>query len=210
MDKGVQIAPLANICMQGMGGAQIGLGNYATKVKGTQIGLLNICGGEVKGVQIGLINHSKDTSTIKIGLVNVNPKTRIQMLVYGGNAAKFNAAVRFQNKLTYTMLGMGTPYLHLDDKFSGALFYRAGLHWEIVKNLRLSGDLGYYHIENFENKDDNTPERMYSLQARVNLEYHFTKKFGLFASGGYGVTRYYDKNKMYEKKPIIEFGIVLF
>lgn len=210
MNKGLQIAPLANICLQGMGGAQVGIGNYATEVKGTQIGLLNICGGEVKGVQIGLINHSKDTSTVKIGLVNINPRTRIQMLAYGGNAAKFNVAVRFLNRHTYTLLGVGTPYLRLNDKFSGAIFYRAGIHRELIKNLRLSGDLGYYHIENFENKNADTPERMYSLQARVNVEYNFTKKFGIFASGGYGMTRFYNQNKMYENKPIFELGVVLF
>ncbi len=210
MNKGIQIAPLTNICLKGMRGAQIGIGNYATQVKGTQIGLLNICGGEVKGVQIGLINHSKDTSTVKIGLVNINPKTRIQMLAYGGNTTKFNLAVRFLNRRVYTLLGVGTPYLDLNDKFSGAIFYRAGMHWELIKNLRLSGDLGYYHIENFQNKNVETPERMYSLQARINLEYNFTKKFGIFASGGYGHTRFYNKNKIYENKPIFECGIVLF
>ena len=51
---------------------------------------------------------------------------------------------------------------------------------------------------------------MYSLQARVNLEYKIRPKFSIFASGGYGMTRYYDKNKFYEKKPIIEIGVVLF
>lgn len=196
MDKAVQISPLANICLQQM--------------KGAQIGLLNICAGDVKGVQIGIVNHSKDTSTVKIGLVNVNPKTRIQLLAYGGNTTKLNLAVRFKNKMTYTMLGAGTHYLGLNDKFSGALFYRAGLYWPLLKQLEISGDLGYYHIENFKNKSDNIPQRMYSLQARVNLEYHPLKKFGIFASGGYGITRHYNKNKMFENKPVIEFGIVLF
>jgi len=77
-------------------------------------------------------------------------------------------------------------------------------------DLEISGDLGYFHIENFENEDAETPERMYSLQARVNLEYKIRPKFSIFASGGYGMTRYYDKNKFYEKKPIIEIGVVLF
>lgn len=207
--KGMQISVLGNVSIE-LKGAQIGLGNYAAKVKGTQIGLVNICTGEIKGVQIGIVNHSKDTSTVKIGLVNINPKTKTQMLVYGGNTTKFNIAARFQNRMTYTMLGVGTHYLDINDKFSGAAFYRAGLHWYPIENLQISGDLGYYHIENFENADDCTPKRMYSLQARINLEYHLTKKFGIFASGGYAVTRYYNKNKTFENKPIIEFGIVLF
>lgn len=205
-----QISPLVNICLNRMGGAQVGIGNYATEVKGTQIGFLNLCSGEVKGVQIGIINHSKDTSTVKIGLVNVNPITHIQLLAFGGNSAKFNLGVRFQNKLTYTMLGFGSHYLDLNDKFSGTIFYRAGLYYPFLNRFQVSGDLGYFHIENFKNKDINTPERMYSLQARINVSYHPLKKFGIFVSGGYGITRYYNKNKMYEKKPIIEAGIILF
>lgn len=73
------------------------------------------------------------------------------------------------------------------------MFYRAGLYYPIASKLELSGDLGYFHIENFENEDAETPERMYSLQARINLEYKFKSRISFFASGGYGMTRYYDK-----------------
>lgn len=50
------------------------------------------------------------------------------------------------------MLGIGTHYLDLNDKFSGCVFYRAGLYYPIASKLELSGDLGYFHIENFEMK----------------------------------------------------------
>lgn len=208
--KGIQFAGLTNICLENMHGAQVAIGNYATQVKGAQIGLINLCGGEVKGIQIGLINHSKDTSTVKIGLVNINPTTRIQMLAYGGNTTKMNLAVRFQGNLTYSILGIGSHYLGLNDKFSGALFYRAGIYFPLTKRLQISGDLGYNHIENFKNETDDIPERMYAIQARANLEYRVIRKFGIFASGGYGITRYYDKNRFFEKKPIVEIGVVLF
>lgn len=90
-------------------------------------------------------------------------------MLFGGNTSKNEAAVRFKNRTTYTLLGIGTHYLDLNDKFSGCVFYRAGLHYPIAGNLEISGDLGYFHIENFENEDAETPERMYSLQARVNF-----------------------------------------
>lgn len=206
----LQVSGITNVCQGKLSGIQFAPGNYAGEVSGAQIGLLNLCGGHVNGVQIGIINHSKDTTAHKIGLVNINPKTRIQLMLFGGNTSKMNAAVRFKNRTTYTLLGIGTHYLDLNDKFSGCVFYRAGLHYPIAGNLEISGDLGYFHIENFENEDAETPERMYSLQARVNLEYKIRPKFSIFASGGYGMTRYYDKNKFYEKKPIIEIGVVLF
>ena len=57
------------------------------------------------------------------------------------------------------MLGIGTHYLDLNDKFSGCVFYRAGLYYPIASKLELSGDLGYFHIENFENEDAETPQQ---------------------------------------------------
>ena len=208
-ENALQFSGLTNVCQGKLRGVQFAPGNYAGEVSGAQIGLLNLCGGNVKGIQIGIINHSKDTTAHKLGLVNITPKTRIQMMLFAGNTSKLNAAVRFKNRRSYTMLGIGTHYLDLNDKFSGCVFYRAGLYYPIASKLELSGDLGYFHIENFENEDAETPERMYSLQARINLEYKFKSRISFFASGGYGMTRYYDKNKFYEKKPIFEAGVIL-
>ncbi len=209
-DCALQLAGIANVCQREMRGVQIAYGNYAGEVNGVQLGLLNLCGGRVRGAQIGLINHSKDTTAHKLGLVNITPQTRIQMMAFVGNTSKMNLAVRFKNRYTYTMLGIGTHYLDLNDKFSGCLFYRAGTFISLTRKLELSGDLGFFHIENFENESVQTPERMYSLQARVNLEYKLRPKLTLFASGGYGMTRHYDENKFYERKPIIEAGVILF
>lgn len=210
-DKALQLASLSNICLNKMKGMQFSLGNYAENIEnGVQIGLLNLSTGTVEGWQIGIINHSKDTTAHKIGFININPRTRIQPMFFGGNLGKFNMAVRFKNKRNYSILGIGSHYLDLDEKFSGCLFYRTGLCFPIKKKWEISGDLGYFHIENFENENTEIPERMYSLQARINLEYNLLRKLGLFISTGYSMTRYYHKNKFFEKKPIIEGGIVLF
>ncbi len=209
--SGLQLAGLANVVAEESKGLQFAAFNYADRVKGLQLGLVNLTSGNVKGVQLGLVNYTKDTASVKLGLVNISPRTRVQMMLTGGNTSKLNLGVRFLNRITYTMLGVGTPYLKFSDKFSGAVFYRAGLHWAPVRQLRLSGDLGYFHIENFKNKERvDVPARMYSLQARVNLEYQFTRKLGLILSGGYGMTRHYNLNQTFEKKPIVELGLVFF
>lgn len=205
-----QMAGFVNVCAEPINGVQISLGNYAGGVNGLQLGLLNLCGGDVRGVQIGIINHSKDTSAVKIGLVNISPRTRIQLLTFGGNTTKINTAVRFKNHHTYSILGIGTHYLGLNDRFSGSLFYRAGAELPLTKKLSLSSDVGFSHIENFNNEDLTTPERMYSLQLRLNMEYHPLNRLGIFASGGYAHTRYYKAHRIYENKPVIELGIVLF
>lgn len=194
--NGIQISGLANVAASQMNGMQISMANYSTKARGLQIGLVNYYKDELKGFQLGL--------------VNANPDTKVQMMVFGGNATKVNVGVRFKNKLFYTILGAGTHYLDFSDKFSTAFFYRGGIWLSLCKDLTISGDLGYQHIETFKNKDYGIPARLYALQARLNLEYQITKKFGIFATGGYGGSRYYNKNRTYNKGIIAEAGIVLF
>lgn len=194
--NGVQISALGNIVVSRMNGVQIGLANFSTKARGLQIGLVNYYKDEMKGFQLGL--------------VNANPDTRVQMMIFGGNATKLNVGARFKNKLFYTIVGASTHYLDFSDKFSAAVFYRGGIWLPLWKDLTISGDLGYQHIETFKNKDYGIPARLYGLQARLNLEYQITKKFGVFASGGYGGSRYYNKNMTYDKGVIAEAGIVLF
>ena len=210
VDKALQLSSLTNICLDDMDGVQLSLGNYAEDVDGAQIGLLNISTGVVRGWQVGLVNHSKDTTARKIGLVNVTPRTRIQAMNFGSNTSKVNLAIRFKNKMNYSILGIGTHYTDMSNDFSGCLFYRTGLYFPLKKRFEISGDLGYFHIENFEDEHVDIPERLYSIQARVNLSYKVLPKLSLFASTGYAMTRHYKQNKSFSNKGIIEGGIILF
>ena len=162
-------------------------------------------------MQIGLFNYYKENfDGFQLGLVNANPDTKVQLMLFGGNTTKLNVGARFKNKLFYTILGGGTHYLDFSDKFSASLFYRAGLELPLYKQLFISGDLGFQHIENFKNKDYGFPARLYALQARVNLEYRLTDRLGIFVTGGYGGSRYYNKGVTYDKGMILEGGVVLF
>lgn len=193
---GVQFSGLSNITVGCMRGVQMAPVNIAVRAKGVQIGLFNYYKERLDGIQLGL--------------VNANPNTRVQLMLYGGNSAKLNVAARFKNHLFYTVLGIGMPYLKFSNKFSGSLSYRAGLELLVYKRLYVSGDLGFQHIETFKNKNVGYPARLYSLQGRVNLEYRFTDRVGLFVTGGYGWDRYYTRNANYDKGILIEGGIVLF
>ena len=210
--KGVQMAGVANITVGNMRGVQIsGIGNVTGDlVQGVQMASINIA-SRVKGLQIGLFNYYKEQlDGFQLGLVNANPQTRVQMMVYGGNSAKLNIAARFKNRLFYTILGAGMPYLKFSDKFSGSLFYRAGMELPLYKRLFVSGDLGYQHTETFKNRHIGFPSRLYSLQGRINLEYRLADGVGLFVTGGYGWDHYYTQGGNYDKGIIIEGGIVLF
>ena len=207
MKRGLQIAA-ANVSSSYMRGLQLGGYNYADTLNGSQIGLFNVCIRHPRGVQIGVINYSQDTVAHKIGLVNVNPKTRIDYMFYGGSATKANLAIRFRNRSTYNILGIGTHYFGLDEKFSGALFYRIGQYFQLSPKFSLSGDLGFYHIESFQEHSQDKPERLYSLQARINADYQLGRYTSAFASVGYGDTHYYHGGR-YRRRPIVEAGLAV-
>ena len=209
---GITISGVLNVVSDNMKGLQLsGLGNIAggTSV-GVQLAPLNVA-IRAKGLQIGLVNYYKDKlDGFQLGLVNANPDTRVQLMLFGGNSTKLNLAARFKNDLFYTILGGGTHFLDFSDKFSGALFYRAGLELPLCKQLFISGELGYRHVETFKNKNYGFPARLYSLQSRINLEYRLAKNLGIFVTGGYGWDRYYHRNANFDKGAIVEGGVILF
>lgn len=205
--RGVQLSGMANICSSSMRGLQFGTYNYADTLSGSQIGMINVCVHHPHGVQIGMINYSRDTVAHKIGLVNVNPRTRIDIILSGSNCTKMNLAIRFRNRSTYNILGVGTHYFGLDERFSGALFYRIGQYFELSPRWSVSGDVGYYHIESFQENSTDKPERLYSLQARLNADYAISRYIGAFATVGYGNTRYYYHSRHYRQRAIVEVGL---
>lgn len=193
---GLQFSPLANIVGTTMKGAQIGIFNYSTHAQGLQLGIFNYYREEMEGIQLGLIN--------------ANPNTRVQLLAYGGNNAKFNIGARFKNNMFYTILSAGAYYFDFQDKFSATFSYRAGIWFHLYKGLSISGDIGFQHMESFQNKHNGFPVRLYFLQERLNLEYEITPKFSIFATTGYGISRYYNKNLTYDKNAIFEAGLIIF
>ena len=215
--NGVQITGLANLAGGTMRGVQLaGISNISgnNTVGLSAAGLVNITGDRTQGVIIsGLTSIGGDnTSGLMIsGFMNVTGNMASGLHFSGAaNITGQSFGVRFKNQLFYTILGIGSMYQGLNDKFSASASYRAGLSFTLYKGLSISGDLGYQHIEAFDNKDEVIPKRLYALQARANLEYQITRKFGIYATGGYGLTRFYNKSSNYDKGAIIEAGIVLF
>ena len=80
------------------------------------------------------------------------------------------------------------------------------LELPLYKQLFISGDLGYQHIETFKNKDYGIPARLYALQARVNLEYHLTDRFGIIPHRRLWRQPLLHPGKTYDKGIIVEAG----
>ena len=205
--RGMQISGVANICSSYMRGIQISGYNYADSLNGWQIGLVNSCYSHPRGWQVGIINFSKDTKVHKLGLVNINPLTRVDLMTYIGSSSKLNMAVRFRNRSTYNIIGVGTHYMGFDEEFSGAVFYRIVQYFTLAPKWSISGDVGYFHIETFQKNSNESPDRLFSLQARLNVDYQLTRIIGAFASVGYGNTRYYDHAKLYRQRMLAELGL---
>jgi len=206
VEKGTQLAAV-NLAANTMRGAQIGLYNYADTATGVQVGLVNAAHEHPRGWQVGFVNFSKDGTGRRIGFVNISPQTQIDYLFYAGNTSKMNAAIRFRNKSTYSIVGVGTHYMGLDEHFSGALFYRLGQFFQLSPRWSVSGDVGYYHVETFEENSTTKPERLFSLQAHVNADYQINRTLGLYASLGYGRTNYYAHHRKYKDGLVAQLGL---
>lgn len=139
--------------------------------------------------------------------MNVSPKTTIDVMGFFGTSSKLNTAIRFRNRSTYNVIGLGTHYMGFDEDFSGAVFYRLGQYAQLTPKLSLGADIGYFHIETFKKKSDEGPSRLFSVQARLNADYQLSRTVGLFASVGYGDTRYYHHEQSYRHRFLAEAGL---
>lgn len=207
---GIVQTALTNVVLGRMRGVQLGATNYAGQFRGVQIGVVNVAMGTSNGLQLGLLNFTRDTSAVKVGLVNLTPATRVQLLLFGGNVTKSNLAVRFLNHHFYTLLGFGLYYRGLDDRFSGALYYRAGYRVNVARRLALSGDLGLAHIEDAPAGTEQTEERRLGIQARLNVEMQLSPRFSFFATGGWGRAHRYGHFRDGQRKAIAEMGLMFF
>lgn len=209
--KGAQVSGFLNVSMGNMNGFQIGITNYARRVKGFQLGVINVSGRSVHGLQLGVINYAYDTARVQLGLINMNPKTKISGIIYGGSMTAINFGIRFRNKYTFSILSIGYPYDDSLAEFSGAFSYRKGVFYD-YKRFTFSADLGYSHINLVSNKEheEKVPDALWSVQARGNIGFRICKYLGVFASGGYEYTARYGTFSCFRREPIFEFGVWLF
>jgi hypothetical protein len=204
---GLMLTGFTNQNVGTLRGVQIAFRNATDTLRGVQIGIFNNAHDYQKGVQVGLVNLTHDTQSKRYGLVNINPDTRIDVMAFAGTSSKGNMALRFRNRSTYNIIGAGTHYMGLNEKFSGTIFYRIGQYFQLTPRLSLSGDVGFFHVETFKEHSTDAPERLYSLEARMNLDYQLNKKWGVFGTVGYGDTRYYNHNKSFRHRFIGEVGL---
>jgi hypothetical protein len=188
-------------------GLQLGGNNFADSLSGVQIGVFNQCMTDDGGVQFGIFNFCGEECR-QFGLVNINQHSRLQMLVTIGNHDLISLALRIRNRHTYNVIGFGVGRKGWDDHSCGSAYYRIGQYFTILPRLTLSGDIGIADV-GVMRKGTDAPN-MFSLEARMNVEYEVHPKASLFATAGYTSTRYASDGKLFKNKPLFELGVALF
>ena len=207
-NSGVSIGGM-NIEFAKSKGLQLGIISFADSLSGVQIGFFNTCWGNVHGMQIGILNYcAAEERGRQFGLVNINPHSCLQMLVTTGNHDLFNLALRIRNRHTYNVIGFGFGRKGWDDYSYGSAYYRIGQYFTILPRLTLSGDVGIANVTVLRKGTD--APHMFSLEARMNVEYEVHPKASLFATAGYTSTRYVSDGKLFKHKPLFELGVALF
>ena len=207
-NSGVSIGGM-NIEFAKSKGLQVGMISFADSLSGVQIGFFNTCWGNVHGTQIGILNYcAAEEQGRQFGLVNINPHSRLQMLVTSGNHDLFSLALRIRNRHTYNVIGLGFGRKGWKDYSYGSAYYRIGQYFTILPRLTLSGDVGIADVAVLRKGTD--APNMFSLEARMNVEYEVHPKASLFATAGYTSTRYVSDGKLFKNKQLFELGVALF
>lgn len=204
--RGVQLADFSNIAGKKARGFQLaGINNIATSgnglvqlssvantscgaFSGVQMGMYNYADTLASGVQIGLINISRAKERgLQIGIINISPNSKLSLMMGYGSRTKFNSSLLIDNDSYYNILGIGTHYWGLDERFSGAINYRIGKYvWEKGR-FRLGLDAGISHIESFGHGSEANPtgKHYFGLEGRAMLQFKLWEHLGLYYAQGY-------------------------
>jgi len=207
--KGLQFALLFNLAGGLNKGMQTSAFNLSLRQHGFQLGLANICEYN-KGLQLGIINMvDKEQEGVSLGLFYSGRKTKVQLLLTGGNFAYGSVGVRFKTNNIYTMFNLGTPISFATTEKSVMFTYRVGYSFDF-NFLNLNADAGFSHLSSESDQTRGKPSKnQFAFSLRLGLEKQILKKLGIFVNAG--VARVYDSYSKGEffKKYILEGGIVL-
>lgn len=207
--SGAQVSALFNLAGNSNNGIQISALNMTKNQNGAQLGLINISENNT-GFQIGVLNMAGKTNKgLSLGLFYVNDKTRVQLMMSGGNISYGTFGVRFKTNNIYSMLDVGAPVAISTSEKSVLFNYRVGYSFDL-KFMNVNTDLGFTHISNESNQTPGkSSKNQPGMSVRIGLEKNILNKLGLFINTGYmRLGDSYD-SPVFKDKYIIEGGIVV-
>ncbi len=160
--RGLQAAGIANVSTGEVTGAQIGLINYGTRVRGAQIGLINIAAKEMKGATVGMINYAGD---------GVFAPT-----FWMSDGSLLNLGMKMGSRHVYGLFGCGA---HPIQERRLSWIVGIGGHLELGSGFWMELDL----LHNALRREDR-PWNDYEIdsleQARLNAGYRFGDQFSVY------------------------------
>ncbi|MCF7793629.1 MAG: hypothetical protein K9N09_04935 [Candidatus Cloacimonetes bacterium] len=180
--KGVQFGSSFNFVGKVMKGLQWSGVNVCAELTGLQVGWINISQINHKW-QIGVMNLAEEQKGIPVGLINISDDGDIQWQNYVSNFAGFVTAVRFISNNFVSSVEMGAPNLKSDYDSSALLGFHYGYRW-LIHKFGLETDLGFFHIENFDEDGNNDYPDNFALQLRFSATFRINKWLEIY--GGFG------------------------
>jgi hypothetical protein len=180
MNKGAQVAGLVNFAAQGVEGAQVS-------------GLLNIAGGTTTGVQVGVINYATKMKGLQFGLVNISDSIKgvpIGFLTFASRGGYHkieisadeifyaNVAFRTGVRQFYNIFTAGAkPETFKDSETLWTFGYGIGSAPRLTRSLYLNVDLTANQVVKGNWTDAvNMINKLY-----VGVDYQFAKKMSITA-----------------------------
>ncbi|MFZ4590895.1 MAG: hypothetical protein ACOYN6_07850 [Ignavibacteria bacterium] len=209
MMSGAQLSLLFNLAGNTNSGIQVASINLTKFQRGAQFGLVNIA-EDNDGFQLGIFNIvDKKQKGLSLGLFYMGEKSKVQMLMSGGNISYGNLGFRFKTNNVYTMLTLGGPVAISITNKSVMTEYRVGYSFDL-KLLDVNTDVGFMHISNEKDQTPGKPSsNQFGLSFRAGLEKNIFKKFGLFVNAG--ILRAADSynDSVFKNHFLFEGGIVV-
>ena len=164
---GLHLATI-NISANQFNGFQLGVVNYAKKIKGVQLGVINILGDAEKGVPIGLF------SIVKNGLYELE--------LTGGEAIYSNLNYKMGVERFYTIYKIGYSSYKNNPVYSAGLGF--GVNLSISDRQKISIDLSSNSIV----YNNNWEGKLNMLnKADFNYKYSFSEKFSLLIGPSFNI-----------------------
>lgn len=180
--KGLQLGSTFNFVGKIMKGVQWSGVNVCAEMKGVQIGWINISQINHKW-QVGILNLAEEQKGIPIGLINISDNGNIQWQNYISNFAGFVTAARFISNNFVSSVEMGIDNLKSEYDSSALFGFHYGYRLPIHK-FGLEADLGFFHIENFDEDDNNDYPDNFALQLRFSTTFRINKWLEIYAGFG--------------------------
>jgi len=191
--EGAQLGTV-NVTMGSLDGLQLGVVNYANRLRGAQLGAVNVghetngaqlgavnVGGHADGFQLGAVNVANEMNGVPIGLVSVAKNTRFSAIAFASTRFPANVGLKTITGHVVNEYSIGADISDGTDNGIGQLAVSIGAHVPFG-DFFLEPTVGWGHERRFD--DRTTGNATNTVLYRAKLGWQVSEAFSVFAGGG--------------------------